>query len=149
MEKNIRTTMKKIFLLAAVASLSAVGGFAQGNFILKGGVNQANISITKGGDVDEAKTLTSFHAGFAVDVPLADGLSLQPGLLFTGKGSKTQQGKETDASYFKATSNPMYIELPVNLVGKIPLGGATKLVIGAGPYAAVGVAGKNKAEGKR
>jgi hypothetical protein len=147
--------MKKSILIAAGTCMIAFGVNAQvktstnvGGFILKGGVNRANISVTDNGSVDESKTLTSFNVGFAVDLPIADGLSIQPGLLFTGKGAKTQQGKETDASYYRATTNPMYVELPVNLVGKIPLGGTTNLLIGAGPYAAMGVAGKNKSEGK-
>lgn len=142
-----KLTMKKSFLVL-VGALATMATYAQGGFILKGGVNRANITITKDGTVNEAKTLTSFHAGFALDLPIADGLSLQPGLLFTGKGSKTQQNKETDQNYYRASSNPMYIELPLNLVGNIPLGGTTSLIIGAGPYAAVGVAGKNKVEGR-
>ena len=47
----------------------------------------------------------------------------------------------------------MYVELPVNLIVKIPLGDAndaeqSKLFFGAGPYIAMGVGGKNKVEGK-
>jgi hypothetical protein len=37
--------------------------------------------------------------------------------------------------------------VPANFVFKLPLG-QTKLFAGAGPYLAVGVAGKNKAEGR-
>jgi hypothetical protein len=150
--------MKKSILFFAVTCLMCVSSFAQnkttapaaneGGFILKGGVNLANISISPNGLVDEAKQLTSFNAGFAFDLPLAAGLSLQPGLLFTGKGSKTQQGQETSTFYYRATTNPKYIELPLNLVGKIPLGGSTSLMIGAGPYGAVGVGGKNKIDRK-
>ena len=147
--------MKKNILLLTATSVLALTSMAQvapstnkGGLILKGGVNLANITITDNGSVDDAKGLTSFHAGAILDLPLTSGLSLQPGLLFTGKGSKTQQGQETSASYYKATSNPMYVELPVNFVGKIPMTGESNFFFGAGPYVAMGVAGKNKAEGK-
>ena len=69
-----------------------------------------------------------------------------PGILFTGKGSKTQSGKTTDATFYRATSNPYYIEIPANFVFKTP--GPLKFFVGAGPYIAIGVAGKNKVEGK-
>ncbi len=145
--------MKKIILCAAAISLMSFGAMAQaktspnrGGFIIRGGVNFANISVTDNGRVDQANNLTSFHAGIGYDVPLSDYFSLQPGLIFTGKGAKTQLGKETENFYYKASSNPMYLELPLNFVGKIPVGEYSKFYIGAGPYAAAGIAGKNKVE---
>jgi len=145
--------MKKIFLSAAVISLMSFGAMAQsktapnkGGFIIRGGVNFTNISVTDNARVDKANNLTSFHAGISYNVPLSDYFSLQPGLIFTGKGAKTQLGKESDNFYYKATSNPMYLELPVNVVAKIPVGEYSKFFVGAGPYAAAGIAGKNKVE---
>lgn len=116
--------------------------------ILKGGVNLANVSITDNGRIDDAKTLTSFHVGIIGNISLADFIALQPGVLVTGKGSKTQNGDPSDETYFKATSNPIYIEIPFNVVLKAPIGADTKFFAGAGPYLGVGVAGKNKTEGK-
>ncbi len=114
--------------------------------ILKGGINLANVSITNDGDIEEAKMLTSFQAGLGLDVKILPFLFFQPAILFTGKGSKTQSGETTDATYFRATSNPYYIEVPANIVLKTP--GPIKFFGGAGPYIAIGVAGKNKVEGK-
>lgn len=92
--------MKKIFLSAAVILLMSFGAIAQmktspnrGGFIIRGGVNFSNISLTDNGRVDKANSLTSFHAGIGYDVPLSGYFSLQPGLIFTGKGAKTQLGK--------------------------------------------------------
>jgi hypothetical protein len=145
--------MKKVFLSAAVILVTALGVNAQvktstnhGGFMVKAGVNLANVSITDNGRVDQANTLTSFQAGIGYDIPFCNYFSFQPGLIFTGKGSKTQLGKETDNFYYKATSNPMYLELPVNFVAKIPVGTYSNFFIGAGPYAAAGIAGKNKVE---
>jgi hypothetical protein len=147
--------MKKIILIISTICLLTLSGMAQvkesinqNRFVLKGGVNFANISVTDNGRVNDANMLTSFHAGIGMDLSLGEGLSLQPSLLLTGKGAKTEFGKPTDALYIKATSKPYYIELPVNLVGKIPLSEYTRLYIGAGPYAAMGVTGKNSWERK-
>ena len=114
--------------------------------ILKLGMNVANVSITNDGDVAEANSLTSFQAGFLTNFHFLPFISFQPGILFTGKGSKTQSGQTTDATYYRATSNPYYVEIPANFVFKTP--GPIKLFVGAGPYVAMGVAGKNKTEGK-
>ncbi len=146
--------MKKI-ILSAGTFLIALGAMAQvkqsdkhGGFMIKAGVNFANISVTDNGRVDEANMLTSFHLGVGADLALAEGFSLQPALLLTGKGAKTQFGQSTSSTYWKATSNPLYVELPVNFVGKIPLTEYTRIYLGAGPYVAMGVGGKNKVEGK-
>jgi Outer membrane protein beta-barrel domain len=116
--------------------------------ILKAGINLSNVSVTDNGKVDDAKMLTSFHVGIGGDVHLAGPLYFQPAILFTGKGTKSQSGDASSATYYKATSNPYYIEVPVNVVFKAPVGGGAKFFAGAGPYLAVGVAGKNKVEGK-
>lgn len=114
---------------------------------LRGGLNFANVSITNDGDIDDAKMLTSFQVGITGDVKILSFLYFQPGLLFTGKGSKTQSGDEGDATYYRATSNPYYIEIPTIFVLKTPTG-PVKFFAGAGPYIAIGVAGKNKTQGK-
>ena len=99
------------------ALLFAIGAFAQdGSAYIKGGFNLANVSIASDGRIDDAKSLASFNVGFMGDVTLGKLLALQPGILFTGKGAKSQSGQPSDLTYFKATSNPYYIEIPVNLV---------------------------------
>ncbi len=113
----------------------------------KAGINFANISTTNDGDIDESKMLTSFNAGFSGDIQVAKILYFQPGITITGKGAKTQSGNTTDANYYRATSNPLYVEIPANFVIKTPGTGA-RLLVGAGPYLAVGLAGKNKVDGK-
>jgi hypothetical protein len=152
--------MKKLFVCASALCLFTIGASAQvkksttpaankGRFMIKGGVNLANISVTDNGRVSDANMLTSFHAGIGADLPLSEGLSIQPSLLFTGKGAKTEEGSSTSTTYYlKSTSNPFYLELPVNLVGKIPLSEYTRIYVGAGPYVAMGIAGKNKVDSK-
>lgn len=140
--------LKKVFLMLLCSSAVLIAtAQKKSSFIIKGGLNIANVSTSSDGDIEDAKSLTSFHAGVVADIALAKVFSFQPGILFTGKGTKTQNGNESDANYFKFTSNPYYIEIPANLVFKIPFG-ETKLFAGAGPYLGIGIAGKNKGKGK-
>jgi hypothetical protein len=138
---------KILLLLLTIISITAINA-QKSSVFLKGGVNLANVSFNENGNIDDANMLVSFHAGIQGDVHITSFLSLQPGLLLSGKGSKTQSGNTSDANYYRATTNPIYIEVPVNLVFKAPLEKDTKFFAGAGPYVAMGIAGKRKAEGK-
>jgi hypothetical protein len=121
---------------------------AQSGAYVKGGINLANVSVTDNGRVDEANQITSFQFGVVGNLKLGTSLlSLQPGILYTGKGAKVQKGTGGQSGYFKQTFNPRYIEVPVNLVFKAPLGKSAGVFLGAGPYAAVGIGGNVKTEG--
>jgi hypothetical protein len=141
MKRNnlILTTIFFVFVIIAAQAQNS-------SAILRAGVNIANVTTTNDGSIDKANSLTSFQVGIIGNIHLASVLYFQPGIVFTGKGSKTQSGNTTDATYYRATSNPYYIEVPANLILKSP--GPVKFFAGAGPYLAVGVAGKNKADGK-
>jgi hypothetical protein len=133
-----------------IISCFSVTTFAQTDAAwLKGGVNFANVSYNSNGEVDDAKMLTSFHVGIMGDINILKVLAIQPGILFTGKGSKIQSGSPSDNFYYKATTNPLYIEVPVNVAIKLPLESSeSNFFFGAGPYIAIGVGGKRKIEGR-
>jgi len=133
-----------------ILSCFSIASFAQNSAAwLKGGVNFANISYNSKGQVDDANMLTSFHVGIMGDINIAKVFAIQPGLFFTGKGAKVQSGNSTDLNYYKATTNPLYVELPVNAVIKLPLSSdESSFFFGAGPYIAMGVGGKRKIEGR-
>jgi len=114
----------------------------------RAGVNLANVTVTNDGAIDEAKSLTSFQAGFIVNVPITPYIAFQPGVVGTGKGTKSQSGNMNDNTYYRASSNPYYIEIPANLVFKTGSSGYTRFFAGAGPYLGIGVAGKVKSDGK-
>lgn len=140
---------KKILFIISTVMVVSFSVFAQNNSVmLRGGINLANVTITDDGRIDDAKTLTSFQVGFIGDINVSSFFSIQPGLVLTGKGSKTQDGDPSDATYYRATTNPIYIELPVNLVFKAPMGSTSRFFAGAGPYLAMGVGGKNEVDGK-
>ena len=141
---------KKIILSFAALAIS-FAAMSQVRVGVKGGLNLANISVDNEGSVDNKKTLPSFHVGVIADMPLIkEVLSFQPGVFYSSKGSKLESGNKGAPSltdpYSKFTTNPQYIEVPLNFVGKIPIGTDCRLFAGIGPYFAFGVAGKNKYE---
>lgn len=129
--------------------LMGATSFAQrGQF--RAGLNLANVSVTENGRVDESNQLSSFQVGLLGDIPLGGNfLVLQPGVLYTGKGAKVQHGTAGTSGYFKQTFSPRYIEVPLTLLVKAPLGASSRFFVGAGPYAAVGIGGNVKTEGTR
>jgi hypothetical protein len=144
--------MKKIVLGLAVTiiSLTAFGqgrkGALESSMRLKAGYNIANITGTERGDFYKENSLNSFHLGIIADLPISSVLSFQGGVLYTGKGIKTEFGNPGEVGYYKATTNPMYVEMPLALMGKIPVTSGIKILVGAGPYGALGITGKNKTE---
>jgi hypothetical protein len=127
-------------ILAAFCLLASASYAQKSAAILKGGVNFANISNNDEGGYDDSRMLTGFHAGIIADLNLTEFLAIQPGLLYSSKGIRFENDVQ------ELTFNPRYIELPVNLVFKTPTG-QSKFFIGAGPYVAMGIGGKFKAEG--
>lgn len=118
-----------------------------GGIYIKGGYNAANVSVTQNGSVNDSKTLSTFHAGVIGDIPLASFLSFQTGLLLNGQGSKATtylDASNHSDNFVKETFNPLYLQLPANLVFKVPLGTDFRLYAGAGPYAQMGIGGKTK-----
>jgi hypothetical protein len=135
--------MKKIITIIVVSAISMA---AKAQVYIQGGLNLANITTSDNGQTQKSNTLATFNAGFMGRFGLSDIFDLEMGALFTGRGSKS----ETDYSggtYVRSTFNPYYVEVPLNAVVKFPLGDpkVTKanIFVFAGPYAAIGVAGKS------
>jgi hypothetical protein len=138
--------MKKITVSFLMITSILTAANAQKVYV-QGGANFANISSNKNGDTEDKNTLTSFNAGVMGTFGISKIIDIETGLLFTGKGVKAES-IVNDNNYVKSKFNPYYIELPVNLLVKFPISGTSHLFVNAGPYAAVGVAGKSKVETK-
>lgn len=139
---------KRILLSFATLAIS-LGAMAQVRVGVKGGWNLSTITVNNSGDVDNDKSLSGFNIGVIADMPLVPKiLSFQPGVFYTTKGAKLVSGDKDDASslYTRVSTRPSYIEVPLNFIGKIPVGENARLFAGVGPYFAFGVAGKNKIE---
>ncbi len=139
--------MKKIIILAI--SIAAITN-ANSQTYIQGGVNLANITKTTNGQTEKNNMLTTFNVGILSRFDLSKTIDLESGLLYTGKGSKAETyfTSGTNDNYVKTTFNPFYIEVPLNLVVRIPLPSKLNLFVFGGPYAAIGVAGKSTSESK-
>lgn len=142
--------MKKITLLAAglliagtvaqaqtTTSTSTMGGTKWG---LKAGVNLAQFHMGKDNAENETTdNATNLHVTGYLDLPLSSMFSVQPGLSLQGKGG------ENTILGVNYKVNTMAIEVPVNLVAKMPIGvTGTSLFLGAGPYASYAISGEQK-----
>lgn len=132
----------KFISLALAGTLLANAAFSQVQWGIRGGVNFSNMHFKSNNTDRDGKLLTGFNAGVTADINLADEFYIQPGLLYTVKGTKG----EVDLPFvgtITSTRTLGYVELPVNFLYKPDLG-TGRLLLGAGPYFAYGVTGKDK-----
>lgn len=91
---------------------------------------------------DNSKYVPKWHAGLIVDIHLVKGLYIQPQLLVSTKGGDiinvTHQTSVDKSEVYKTSL--VYLEMPVNLLYKFPLGKG-KLAVGAGVYCARALSG--------
>lgn len=116
------------------------------------GYGFASVRATNNIDIYTAKKVGVHSGSFYIDIPLSEQFSVQTGLALTGKGAditvKDKLSKPTWANY---KTTPYYLEIPANLVYKIPVGDIfdrCNFIFGAGPYIGTGIAGKVRSKGK-
>lgn len=124
--------MKKL-LLTLVLGMVAVFGFSQVRWDVKFGMNFSNQTKS-----DDSKALPGFTMGVGADYAFTENWAFQSGLMFTSKGYKVKYGGE------KATTRPIYLDIPILAAYKFNITDNTKFVINAGPYLAIGIGGKSK-----
>ena len=139
--------MKK---LLTIIMLTGIFAKANAQVYLQGGVNLANITKTSSGETQDNNLLTTFNAGILGRFNLSTIVDLESGLLLDGRGAKanTYFTNATDDNYIKTRFNPLYLEVPLNLVVRFPLEKKMNIFVNAGPYAAMGIAGKSKTDSK-
>ncbi|MBP6431420.1 MAG: PorT family protein [Ferruginibacter sp.] len=136
--------MKKVILCVAI--LTAMQ-FSKAQTYLIGGLNVANITKNSEGKVEDNNALLSFNAGFLHRFDLSKVVDIETGLSVTGKGSKAETNF-TNNDYVKSTFNPVYLEVPLNAVIKVTDIANNGIFFHAGPYIAMGIAGKSKTESR-
>ncbi len=81
---------------------------------------------------------TGIHLGFLADLRLgSSNFYFQPAMMISNKGRKYAETFDTSISSLRSISSQQfvnYIDMPLNLVLKLPLGKTTRFIIGAGPY---------------
>lgn len=144
--------MKKLFL----AFLTIVGGknsYSQVNISVIGGLNQSSISPVYN-QSPFAKSLkespnTGVQLGFLAYVPFYKGsnFGLLSGVLYSSRGTGNTQvldTSKTDIRILTTKLNTNYIDLPLNIIYKLPLKGKTKFIISGGAQASLFYNGKLK-----
>lgn len=135
--------MKKLLAIALCVGLFTT---AKSQIYVQGGLNFANITNSNSGSTQKNNMLTTFNAGFMGRSNSSENIALEAGILLDGRGSKAESGSGNN--YYKATFNPLYLEVPVNLILRLPLESKSNIFINAGPYIAMGIAGKSKLDGQ-
>lgn len=141
--------MKKT-LFALALTTAFIGNADAQLFYGQGGLNLSNITNSGDGDTEDNAILPSFNAGLMARFGLSKTVDLESGILLTGKGAKAETYFNGGNDYVKSKFNPIYVEIPLNLVVNVPFGekNTTGLFLYGGPYVAIGVAGKSKLETK-
>ena len=130
--------MKKIKLsLLAVALMVATVASAQVSFGVQGGINLSNLLVS-GGSENEPKI--GFNAGILTDFNFTPEMGIRSGLFFTTKGFRISHTE--DGVRGRATTNLMYLQIPVHFAYWIDVSPGTRVVLHAGPYVAYGVRGR-------
>lgn len=146
--------MKKLFICAAVVLqlVDITSAYAQEiTYGVKGGASIANVRAPRRSDIYDIHQIRTYNFAAYVDLAFNDRFSLQTGLSVNGKGTRLTVGDRQSRTWTEYRSNPYYLELPVNAIAKIPIGDIfTKcnIILGGGPYVAMGVAGRNKTNGE-
>lgn len=139
--------------LSLLLTIGVLPVFSQVSVGIIGGYNHANLRVSDRLSIPDPmgtfprldfknKYAPNWHAGFIADIHLLKGFYLQPQLLVSTKGNK-QEPKVTPPAQVKGAykTHLVYLELPVNLLYKIPLIKG-KLIVGAGAYFAKPLYGK-------
>jgi hypothetical protein len=120
--------------------------YTQAAFGVRAGLNLAKMS-GKNFDVDgyDLKTLPSFNVGLITEFGVSESFFVESGLYISGKGTKLDVDLGVGFGKATQTLSALYLEIPLNASFKADLGGAM-LNVFAGPYLAIAVSGKSKAE---
>lgn len=146
--------MKKPILLSGILLLIGSALMAQIRVGILAGPNSSSViesnNLTNWNSIkDNYKSRLGLHAGFLADIPVTGRLYFQPGIQFSNKGRKFTQTYDTashDTAWHNYTQFVNYIEAPLNLVLKFPIGKKAKFIIGAGPYISFFFNGKENDE---
>ena len=138
--------MKKIVFGLVLTTAVAFSSKAQ--IYVQGGLNLANITKTNSGQTEKNNILPSFNVGLMGRFGISSTFDLESGILLTGHGSKAETYFNGGSDYVKSTFNPLYLQVPLNAVVKIPLEKNSRIFFNAGPYVAMGIGGKSRQESK-
>ena len=147
--------MKTSAFILVTSFFLAISAHGQLRIAITGGINNSSVKETNdlpGWDSikNNYSSRTGIHAGFMADIRLSSTSKLyfQPAILFSMKGRKYTAPYDSAGlvKTFNSSQFVNYIEVPLNLALKFPLGKKNKFMIGGGPYASFFYNGKEKSE---
>jgi len=134
--KNILKITLSIFCLFTFSQ-----AYSQVKFGPKIGLNLSTMTLKSSGISLDPKTLVGFNVGVISEITLKENFILQPGIIYSTKGSKySVTGTDMQIA-------PTYLEIPVNGVYKFGTG-SLKAFLSAGPYFAFGIGGSYETPGE-
>lgn len=131
--------MKKLFFAAIALVATSFAAQAQINprIEVAGNIARTTLTDAKGDNVTGLKIHPGFRAGVAVEIGIASGVYIAPGLVFRQEGNK-EEG--TVSGTTKTLSNTLnYVSLPVDLGIRIPLSEGLAVSAEFGPTFSYGV----------
>lgn len=137
MKKVTGNLRKGCLLVALSASLSiamaqqqqtTTENSLQPKFGVKGGINLSNLYVD---DVEDENMKVGVNVGVFAKMPITQGFSIQPELLYSSKGAKLRYNNIFGEGEYRFNLN--YVELPVLAVFNL----GKNFNIHAGPYAAL------------
>lgn len=148
-------TMKKSGLSLLIVLFAALCAQAQFRIAFAGGVNNSSVKETNditGWDSirHNYSSRTGIHIGFVADLRVTptSKIYFQPGIFFYNKGRKYASPYDSIGIIQTYTTSQFinYMDMPLNFVLKIPLGGKAKFMLGGGPYVSFFYNGKEKSD---
>lgn len=132
---NIKTikNMKKLIFFFAVIFTTAMTALAQPSIGVRAGFDCSSLGVQKD---DIYKWRAGFNVGVVADFTWKERLTFRPGAYFIKKGY------DQDGAYGRQKHELNYLEVPLLLVLKEPIGEKTTLELQFGPYFAYGIGGK-------
>jgi outer membrane protein OmpA-like peptidoglycan-associated protein len=146
--------MKKHLLFAVILLISSQISFSQLRIAIAGGGHTSTINETNSlsnWSASQYSNRSGAHFGFIADLQLGPKSKFyaQPGVMFYNKGRKFFNTYDTTVYEYISIDQKQfinYVDIPLNLVYKIPLGGKAKLFLGGGPYLSFFYNGMEKSE---
>lgn len=116
------------------------------SFGVRAGLNINSLSYSGDELSGDLKSRAGFHVGAVVDWNVAKNVYIQPGIYFTTRGTKYEL-RSSEWDYSSSTDGKMnmnYLQIPVSVSYRFPIGNILKIDVNVGPYIALGLGGKMK-----
>lgn len=138
--------MKFFTFLCAIIFVVMATSYAQISVGIRGGYINTGLESADNNVAPPTKNANSWQVGLYTNVPLFRNGYLQPGLNYIVKGAKLDYLTSHPNNVLTSgvtRLNLQYLELPVHIVYKVPIG-IGNFVLGAGPYVAYSTGARYK-----